>query len=172
LDVSAEVTAVRSRKREIDKYVEEVERQLEDGRQALRSAAEAEAEARRRLDEQLTNSLAPFLAERDDLIRRRERLAAETREVENQLALYEGLSRRESEVADIARRIENLQERIKQMEGERPSKEALLSDLSARFKSILEEFGFPKLNDPSPPFIDREFVPHVRGNPYRHIGFQ
>jgi hypothetical protein len=39
-----------------------------------------------------------------------------------------------------------------------------------RFTSILRQFGFPKLESPEPPYLDANFVPHVRGNVYREIG--
>ena len=49
----------------------------------------------------------------------------------------------------------------------RPADRALSRPASL---TILTAFGFPKLNDPEPPYIDGNFVPHVRGNPYRDIG--
>jgi len=36
--------------------------------------------------------------------------------------------------------------------------------------AILSAFGFPKLSDPEAPYIDGNFVPHVRGHTYRDIG--
>ena len=42
--------------------------------------------------------------------------------------------------------------------------------MSDRFARILRDFTFPKLDDPIPPFMDTNFVPHVRGNSYREVG--
>jgi hypothetical protein len=169
-DVSAELSALRLRKRELDKYVTEVEAQLVEARQQLIAAQGQEAELRSRVDAQVAQSLAPFVAEHDDLVGRREKLSASKSEAERTLSLFEGLERRRAEAAQVDERIVTLRARIQQLELERPSREALVSDLSQRFAGILEDFGFPKLFDPTPPFIDSHFTPHVRGVPYRDIG--
>ena len=47
------------------------------------------------------------------------------------------------------------------------TKEEIYRRLSARFASILEQFRLPKL---SLPRIEKDYVPWVRGSPYREIG--
>jgi hypothetical protein len=46
------------------------------------------------------------------------------------------------------------------MEANRPSRNVVVSELSGRYARLLKAFGFPKLEDPEPPYLDNEFVPY------------
>jgi hypothetical protein len=170
IDVAAELDSVRARRREIDKYISEVENNLVAAQQEVRRAATVENQIQSRLDATVAQTLAPFVAQRDDLLKRRERLASEAKEAERLLKLHAGLVARRDTLAKLEEALGSLRERARQLQENRPSREAVVGDLSDRFARILSDFTFPKLDDPSPPFIDSNFVPHVRGNSYRDIG--
>lgn len=170
IDVDAERAAIRLRLRTIDGYIADVEDQLSDARRDQQSAAEQESHAQAQLDSDLATKLAPFVEERDTLVREREAAGGARRDVERQVRWIDGLDRRKLDLLRLNERIDDLRQQIKDLQAHRPSRDSVVTDLSQRFRQILEQFGFPKLDDPEPPFIDDRFVPHVRGNRYSDVG--
>jgi hypothetical protein len=170
IDVQAELRAIRDRLRELNSYIEQVEMELAEAEREYASASAREQELQARLDVEVASALAPFVAERDQVVRELEAADAARREARRQLGWHEGLEGRRVEVARLDERLQRTRDQIRALEASRPSRDELIASLSARFASILTTFGFPKLNDPEPPYIDANFVPHVRGNPYRDIG--
>jgi hypothetical protein len=170
IDVAAELNSVRTRRREIDRYIGEVEVGADEARQSLTRANQAQTELQFRLDTAVAQTLAPFVAQRDDLSRRRELLTSQNREIARLLRLHAGLAGRREAIVKLDESLGVLKERARRLEEQRPSREAVVGDLSERFANILADFTFPKLLDPVPPYIDSHFVPHVRGVSYRDIG--
>jgi hypothetical protein len=170
IDVASELNSVRGRLREIERYITEVEAGAAVARQEHAQASAARVEIQTRLDAAVAETLAPFVAQRDDLLRQREVLISQTREVRRLLRLHDGLDGRRTELLRLDESIVALRERAKELESHRPSRETVVGDLSKRFASILTNFTFPKLFDPVPPYLDKNFVPHVRGVSYRDIG--
>ncbi|HEV3166809.1 MAG TPA: hypothetical protein VGZ22_22470 [Isosphaeraceae bacterium] len=170
IDVAAELNSTRTRRREIDRYISEVEGDLLTGRQDLARASAAEGEIRGRLDAIVAQALAPFVAQRDDLLRRRGQLSSANSETDRLLKLHAGLSSRHETMAKLDETLGAMRERQRRLQEHQPSRESVVGDLSDRFARTLRDFSFPKLDDPAPPFIDTKFVPYVRGNSYREIG--
>ena len=170
VDITAERTAVRARLHAIDRYIEDVEKELADARVAYDAATGAETAAQRRLDSEVGKDLAPFLAQRDELVRSREAIEGEQREVTRQVRWRDGLERRRADAARLDKRATELRARIQELRAGRPDRKAVTQDLTERFTQLLEAFGFPKLNQPSAPTINEKFVPYVRGNRYTDIG--
>ena len=67
-------------------------------------------------------------------------------------------------------RMSELRQRIQELSANRPDRQAGTGDLTGRFAELLAAFGFPKLDEPAPPYLDQKFVPYVRGNRYPEIG--
>jgi hypothetical protein len=170
IDVKAEIGAVRVRRRAIEVYIGEVEAALSEARATYERAVAAEREAQRQLDAQVAESLAPFVAARDGLVRRDEAIRAELVTLQQQEAWHDGLERRGAERARLDREMDAVRNELRVHQSQQPSRDAVVQGLSGRFRSILADFGFPKLDDPEMPYLDNDFVPHVRGNPYRAIG--
>jgi hypothetical protein len=170
IDVKTELAAVRARKREIDRYVEQVEDELTQARSTYSAANVAEQAAQARLDSEVAQALAPFVAEREQLVREREDARGRRAELQRQLSWREGLERRRDDLTRLEARMRELREQIAARRAARPSRDEVVTDLSERFTTILREFGFPKLESPEAPYLDANFVPHVRGNVYREIG--
>jgi hypothetical protein len=170
VDITAERTAVRSRLHAIDRYIEEVEKELAGARVAYDEATSAEIAAQRRLDSEVGKDLAPFLAQRDELVRHRVAIEGEEREVARQVRWREGLERRRADAVRLDERATELRARIQELRASRPDRKAVTQDLTERFAELLEAFGFPKLNEPQSPTISEKFVPYVRGNRYTDIG--
>jgi len=170
IDVEAERRAIHERLRELNNYIEQVEGELEDAERSYAEAQTREQELQSQLDNEVAAAIAPYVAERDEVVRQREAADAARRDCRRQISWHEGLEERRAEIVRLDERLERTRQQIKALEAERPSRDQLIAALSSRFATILTAFGFPKLNDPEPPYIDNNFVPYVRGNPYRDIG--
>jgi hypothetical protein len=114
--------------------------------------------------------LSPFLAQRDELVRHREAIEGQQREVVRQVRWRDGLDRRHADAAHMQERITELRKRIDDLRESRPDRAAVTEDLTQRFAELLTAFGFPKLDEPQPPTLNEKFVPYVRGNRYTDIG--
>lgn len=170
LDIAAERAAVRARLRAIDRYIQDVEKQLGESQAAYERATAAETAAQRKLDSQVGRDLSPFLAQRDELIREREAIQGEQREVARQIRWRQSLDRRRADRARMDERVTELRQQIQELRSNRPDRKLVTNDLSERFAELLATFGFPKLNEPAPPTLSDKFVPYVRGNRYTDIG--
>jgi len=170
IDIGAERAAVRARLQSIEKYIEEVERQLAEAESAYHQALAAETASQRRLDSEVAQDLSPFMAQRDELVSTREGLRSEHRQVSQHIRWREGLERRYGEAAQLETRITELRQRIDELRAGRPDRRIVIADLTERFKALLSEFGFPKLNEPEGPYLNDAFVPYVRNNRYTDIG--
>ncbi len=166
--VQAELRAVRLRIREIEKYIIEVEGDLADARAQHALAEREESDLRAKLDLSVSADVAPFLSERDSLITEKERVRGELSELDQQERFRESLGQKRDLVEELERECDAILSEIRRVEGERRSRDDVVDDLSRRFKELLEEFGYPKLDEPEPPYLDPSFVPVVRGNHYRH----
>jgi hypothetical protein len=165
-DLSAELRAVRARLKEIGRYLDDTRRLLDDAKIAHSAAAAAEQTAQRRLDDDVSSSLSPFLGQREQLVRDREETRAALGEIERQQRWHQTLDRRYAEIQRLQERATDLRRQRAALEGERLTKQEVVTDLSRRFDEILRRFDFPKLDDPSPPYLDQRFIPHVRGISY------
>jgi hypothetical protein len=170
ISVDAERRAIRDRLRELNSYIEQVEAELAEAQRDYELALGREKELQSQLDTEVAAAIAPYIAERDEVVRQREAVDAERRDGRRQISWHEGLEERRVEIGRLDERLDRTRQQIKALEAERPNRDHLIASLSARFTAILTAFGFPKLNDPEPPYIDGSFVPHVRGHTYRDIG--
>lgn len=170
IDVEAERAAIRARLRTINRYIEEVEGELARDQEAYERVSAEESEAQAQIDNDTSEQLAPFVAQRDELVRQIAALTAESKDLERQLGWLEGVERRSRELETLQSRITELREEQRGLEENRPSRDAVVADLSARFEELLRAFGFPKIDDPEGPFLDSDFIPHVRGSRYDEIG--
>ena len=161
---------MRARLQAIERYIGDVERQLGEAQTAYAKALALETAAQRRLDSEVAQDLSPFLAQRDELVRQREEIRGERHQLTQQVRWHEGLERRHADAAQIELRITELRERIDNLRGQRPDRRVVTQDLTDRFADLLREFGFPKLDEPSAPYLNDSFVPFVRGNRYTDIG--
>jgi len=170
IDVEGERAAIRARLRAINAYVQQAESELESEKAKYELLSNEESAAQTEFDSDISERLAPFVAQRDGLVRAISAIKGSTRDLERQLGWLESVERRNGELAQLESRLDDLRTQQRELEENRPSRNVVVHDLSLRFYELLRAFGFPKLDDPEPPRLDHEFVPYVRGVRYDKIG--
>jgi hypothetical protein len=162
--------SLRRRIKDLDQYTGRVQEQITEA-QLERARLEAEvADAARQLDDRTAQDLSPFLGEREQLIRRRGALDAEDADLQRAARWIDGLERRRAQVAQTTARIAEVADDLALLSANQPDRSLIVKELSDRFATLLRGWGFPKVDDPEPPYIDDHFVPYVRGRVYRGIG--
>lgn len=170
IDVKSELAAVRARRREIERYVVDVENDLARANTEYSATREAEQRTQSQLDATVAESLSPYVSERDRLISDRQRLKDGIQAIDTQIGWRDSLDRRHVEIGRLEEQIARLRREIEERRKSQISRDELIETLSGRFRSILADFGFPKLDDPHPPYLDKNFTPYVRDVNYRNIG--
>jgi hypothetical protein len=170
IDVEAERAAIRARIRAITAYIEQVQAELGSERIEYERISGEESIAQAEVDSDISAELAPFVAERDQLVRQIATGRARTADLERRLNWIQGIERRNGELSQLQSRLDDLRTQQRAMEENRPDRNVVVSELTVRYARLLKAFGFPKLDDPEPPRLDNEFVPYVRGVRYDKIG--
>jgi hypothetical protein len=165
-EIAGELRATQSRLDELNRYMDTVANERGTARDELAGREDEERRTRDAVDRSVAPTVAPFLSQRNELVARREDLNASEREYRRVRDLYDGVRLREADKDRISREVDSLTAQLAALSSDRPSRNQLVADLSARFASILGDFGFPKLTDA---FLDDNYVPHVRGERYTKL---
>jgi hypothetical protein len=169
-DVDAERKMTKERMRHLDRYVVEVEDEIVVGVAAVDQARAAERELEAELNNRVATQLSPFVSERENLIRSRERIRSQDAALNQAIVWHEGLERRQADLDSLEGRQKAVRTELEERRKNRPEKAEVVGDLSARFAELLREWGFPKVDDDGSPHMEDDFVPWIRGRPYREIG--
>jgi hypothetical protein len=130
--------------------------------------AAAEADAASRLDAATKEALSPFLAQRAELGVRRQATLVQRSQVTQGLKLHTGLEARLAAYARADRHLEALRKEQREAK-QRPDRDRVISDISNRYRQILETIRYPKVDEDGalPPYIDNNLVPYVRGQHFK-----
>lgn len=162
LEVAAELRSTRTRLKELVAYVDSLDAALTELRQQLSNAEESERQAAQELDRLTTVVVNPFLAERDALTKRRQRLVRQAEDAEAGLRLIAGVERRAALVELHERNLRAVREQLASL-STLTDRQEVVSALSQRFANVLADFRYPKLERP---YIADDLVPYVRGGRY------
>ena len=164
VDVAREIRATGRNLNELNSYFNEVDDRAAQLEPQAREVQQRERELQLQLDEQAERAVAPFLAERDALQRSMLALQAEDNELRSQRQNAAKLTEREARIERFERERTRLHDELKTLQAKRPDRDAVIADLSARFRSLLATFGFPELADAK---ISQNFAPMINGRSYR-----
>lgn len=163
-----ELRSAKRRFKELDEYWLRLGGEVDGLTAAAQRDAQVEAEVAARLDRATRAAVTPFLAERDALYARQQTALVQQSELDSGLKLRRGL---EAKLVDLSRAEKNLQLlRAQQREQkQRPDRAAVIAQLSERFRAILNQIRYPKVDEAGvlPPYIDTNLVPFVRGQQFR-----
>jgi hypothetical protein len=167
LDLSREIRSTGDKLKELGRYITEVETELGEIDHELQAASLDQESAQRDLDQAVASSVAPFLAERDVLMREREGLDADLRTIRRDREFQVGLRARREDADTLKRQVDELRQRIQHLREQGTGRDQVLIDLSTGFRQILGDFRFPKLSGAA---LRADYSPIVRNRPYRRIG--
>ena len=132
----------------------------------LAEARDRELAAQAELDRQVASTVAPFVSNRDSMLRRRQDLSAEVSRLEQAVRLRVSVHNRRQDADRLQEEIEALRKEIARVKKDQPTRDALLSTLGTRFEQILKDFSYPKLSDVA---LDDRYSPQVRGLHYTQL---
>ncbi|WP_432841142.1 DNA recombination protein RecN [Dactylosporangium sp. CA-092794] len=165
IDVSAELRSAKTRLAELNRYLEELDREIPQLRADASRAQEAEARAAAEVDAVTADAVTPFLAERDAIARRREEAAATMQRAAGGLRLVQSLERRATGIVQMMDQIATDREELAAAgaPARRADRSAVVRRVSERYRQVLSEFRYPKLADA---YLAEDLTPYVRGEPY------
>jgi hypothetical protein len=163
-----ELRSAKRRFKELDEYWHRLSRELGELENQSQQDAQLETEVSARLDQATRAAVTPFLGERNELQIRRQRALVQKNEIANGLKLQKGLDARLTDLARAEKNLEALR-RQQREKTQRPDRSAIIAQLSERFRNILYEIRYPKVDETGvlPPYIDVNLVPFVRGQHFR-----
>ncbi|MFE5484150.1 DNA recombination protein RecN [Streptomyces sp. NPDC056527] len=164
LDVASEIRATKARLKEITEYVESLDSSLAALKLQAEDAELAEEQAAAAVDRATMPRVAPFLAARDDLQRRREDVLRHLQHAENAIKLQNGLEKRVALVERHETQITRLREERDQLGDAAQDRDLIIGRISGRYSELLRQWRYPKL---SQPMVDTNLTPYVRGDSYR-----
>lgn len=163
-----ELRAAKRRYKELDEYWQRLSAELAAFRATADADADADADAASRLDAATKDALSPFIAERTELATRRQATLVQRSQVTQGIKLHTGLEARQTAYVRADRHLEALRKQQRDAK-QRPDRDRVISDISARYRYILETIQYPKVSEAGalPPYIDSNLVPYVRGQHFR-----
>ena len=165
VDVSGELRSAKTRLAELNRYVEELEREIPALRSAAARAQDGESRAAAEVDAVTAHAVTPYLAERDAIARRREEAAGTLQRAVSGLRLIQSLERRAAGILQMMDQVSADREELTAAGGpaRRADRSAVVLRVSERYRQILAEFRYPKLADA---FLAEDLTPYVRGEAY------
>jgi hypothetical protein len=161
--IGTELASTRRRFNELNAYWLDLDRSLPVLREA---SVRAEANAQiltEQLDRSASGSVTPYVAARESVLARRQAALVLRDRANNVLRQWQGVDARQRRIDRLASELAELR-REQRSSGDRPAREAVVSALSDRFRSILAELGYPKHEGTG--YLDAKLVPHARGRSY------
>ena len=161
--VAAHLRSTRARENELNDYIEDLQTQLVDLKRQHGASVAAEAAAERDLNQATTESVAPFLAQRDQFRKLQHETQERADEIRRGLRLHDGLRDRQARVGRLDASLKMLREQLRGLDQLGNEKASVVGAVSDRFGEILGEFGYPKLDRP---MINARWEPLVRETSY------
>ncbi|OEE91447.1 MULTISPECIES: AAA family ATPase [Vibrio] len=167
IKLNHELNSITRRCRELVELIHENRVELEKNSKILEELYKEKKHAQEYIDEELSNSISPYLAERDFLVKeiakieeQRDNLLESLKIRNKQNHIIDKISKIEGNIIDLKLRLEEMKEKA-------PSTLDMLGTLSNHFDSFLSDV---KINNQSGVKIDeRTFLPVVRNTEYRNI---
>ncbi|MFW0775882.1 hypothetical protein ACLRGI_22250 [Paenarthrobacter nitroguajacolicus] len=161
--ISAELRATSRRLVGLNEYWDRLRDDMVRLQQDLEVALNRAAEASRALNE-ISNLPAPYLAARDQISREINESNLSRQSAETGLRLWRQVEKAEANVDILRGQIARLRAERNDAKN-RPDRTSVVRRISERFGKVLQDIGYPKLENP---FLDDKLIPHVRNLDYTH----
>lgn len=165
--VAREQRSVRRRLEQLKDFIGEVAtevRQLED---RLEGEQHQMISAQLALDEGTSQTIAPFISERDAIAGRVATGSARLDELTRRRRMLLQLAQRENRLTQARAALQGALARQRELERTRLPRDEMIEALGRRFSSTLAALGYPKLDNAH---LRKDLIPVVRGKPYHRVG--
>jgi len=161
-DVSTELRATKARLAEISRFVEELDSEVPRIRREAEVVAQSERDTARAVDEATSESISPFLSQRDQHMRQRIAANADYERARTGLRMLDSLDRRAGTVLRLEASLKSLRAEASEASAQ-PDRDGVVHQISQRYAAILKSWRYPKIELV---FLDDGLVPHMRGSSY------
>lgn len=165
--LKSELTSIKRRSKDLKHLIFENRSYLDSANSLLAELYLEKNKAREILDEELSNSISPYLAERDAIVKelaqldeRRERAVHSLRVRNKHAALADQINRLEGTV-------EKLKIKLDELKKDAPSLDNVVNDLGADIKKFIQQVKIKNLHGVG--IDEKTFFPKVRNIEYRKI---
>ena len=148
----------------LDSYWLELSESVPALQQVSATADATEATLAAQVDRAAAGKVTPYVAARENLLTRRQGALVRRDRANAGLKQWRSVEVRQRRVEQLTGELAELRAQSRGQQSNRPDRSAVISGLSARFRQILDDFGYPKHNDTGS--IDEALVPHVRMRSY------
>lgn len=165
--VAREQRSVRRRLEQLKEFISEVAtevRQLED---QLEGEQQQVVAAQVALDDATSQTIAPFISERDAIAGRVAASSARLDELTRRRRMLQQLAQRENALNQARAALQRALTRQRELERMRLPRDEMVDRLSRRFSITLAALGYPKLDNA---YLRKDLVPVVRGKLYHRVG--
>lgn len=165
--VSREQRSVRRRLEQLKGLIGEVAAEVRQLEEQLHGEQLQVVAAQQALDGATSQTLAPFISERDAISSRVASSAAKLEELGRRRRMLLQLQQRENTLIQARAALKQALARQRALEQARVPRDDMIARLSRRFTTTLAALGYPKLENA---YLQRNFVPVVRGKVYHRVG--
>lgn len=165
--VAREQRSVRRRLEQLKDFIGDVAaevRQLED---QLEGEQQQVVAAQRALDEATSQTIAPFISERDAIAARVASNGARLDELSRRRRMLQQLAQRENALSQARAGLKQALARQRELEQTRRPRDEMVERLGRRFAATLAALGYPKLDNA---YLRKDLIPVVRGKVYHRAG--
>jgi len=166
-DVDREINASRRRHKELAELLDEMRSEDAEISLGLDAAIAGQKHAQSSFDAVMQGRFSPFMAERDEILASMNRVEHSLEQFLQLTTMQNSRDRRWKELANLRQSLADLRDAQHSADLRNVTRAQVIDSLNSRFGSILSDFHFPKLSEPS---LDLRYIPSVRGLRYDLIG--
>lgn len=165
--LKTELTSIRRRSKDLKQLITDNRSDLETANSLLTKLHVEKSQARQIMDEELSNSISPYLAERDAIVKELAQLDERRQKAVHSLRVRN----KQAELADHIGRLEGTVEKLKmkleELKSDSPSLDDVLEDLGVDINKFIHQVKIKNHNGVG--IDERTFFPKVRNIEYRKI---
>lgn len=165
--LKSELTSITRRSRDLQQLIPDNRTDLEKANSYLDKLYNEKSKARQIMDEELANSVSPYLAERDSIIKEMAQLEERRDKFVHSLKVRNQQNAISDRIENLVGAIQKLKIKVEQLKEHSPSLDDIHLSLGSDLNTFIQKV---KINNPYGVKIDKKtFLPVVRDVEYRNI---
>lgn len=165
--VAREQRSVRRRLEQLKDFIGEVATEVRQLQDQLEREQQQVVAAQRALDGATSQTIAPFVSERDAIAGRVAAGGARLTELTRRRRMLQQLAQRDNALNQARASLQQALARQRALEQTRLPRDDMVARLGRRFETTLAALGYPKLDNA---YLRKDLIPVVRGKVYHRVG--